>query len=394
MSASEALFTSLQGVVADLAALGPIALATNLGLSALACLTAWGVGIAAKRAIRVGVRRLPGGYTAEKQVRGTRAMRISGWLLRLFLGGWTLLTIAWIWGVDVGAWLSAGLGADLSALILRAGLVVLIGVLAFEAVGFLINNGIGRLADKSSDARRSAQLNSFGPLLRGIGQGAVFVAAALMLLGDFGVRIGPLLAGAGVVGIAVGFGAQTLVRDLLTGIFLLIEDIVAVGDIVRIGDSGGLVEEMTLRTIRLRDFDGTLHVIPYGEAQIVHNLTKTFSYYVFDLQVSYGSDLDAALKIMRETGAALQADTAFQDKILEPIEVVGVDALGDSGVALKARIKTRPIEQWTVGREYNRRIKLAFEAAGIEIAAPRMKLGLPADLAERANGSANYERIQ
>jgi len=198
-----------------------------------------------------------------------------------------------------------------------------------------------------------------------------------MGLSEVGVQIGPLLAGAGVVGIAVGFGAQTLVKDFLTGLFLIAEDIVSVGDIVRIGDSGGLVEEMTLRTIRLRDFDGALHVFPYGEAQVVHNLTKTFSYSVFDLQISYGSSIDAALRLMREVGEEMRLDPGFSDKILEPIEVVGVDNLADSGVVLKARIKTRPLEQWTVGREYNRRIKHAFDAAGVEIPFPHMKVVLP-----------------
>ncbi|RRN63574.1 mechanosensitive ion channel family protein [Caulobacter sp. 602-1] len=168
-----------------------------------------------------------------------------------------------------------------------------------------------------------------------------------------------------------------MVKDFLTGIFLIVEDIVSVGDIIRIGDSGGLVEQMTLRTIRLRDFDGTVHVFPYSEAQVLHNLTKSFSYYVFDLQVSYRSDLDAALAIMKRVGARLKSDPDFADKILEPIEVVGVDSLADSGVVLKARIKTRPLQQWNVGREYNRRIKLAFDEAGVEIPFPHLQVVLP-----------------
>jgi small conductance mechanosensitive channel len=191
------------------------------------------------------------------------------------------------------------------------------------------------------------------------------------------VKIGPLLAGAGVIGVAVGFGAQTLVKDFLTGIFLIVEDIVSVGDVVQIAGSGGLVEDMTLRTIRLRDFDGTLHIFPYSEAQVIHNLTKSFSYYVFDLQISYDSDIDRAVDVMKSTGEALARDPAFASKILAPIEVVGVDGLADSGIRLKARIKTQPIEQWNVGREYNRRIKLAFDGAGIQIPYPHLKLVLP-----------------
>mgnify|MGYP001474894075 CR=1 FL=1 len=222
--------------------------------------------------------------------------------------------------------------------------------------------------------RRAAQLRSLGPMTRGAARTVIAIFAGLLIISQLGIEVGPLLAGAGVVGIAVGLGAQTIVKDYLTGFSLILEDVVSVGDVVRIGDSGGLVEAMTLRTISLRDFDGTLHTIPYGETQTVHNLTKTFSYYVFNLPVSYDSDIDKALALMGAVGAELQTEAAFKAKILEPIEVVGVDQLADSGVVLKARIKTAPTEQWVVGREYNRRIKLAFDEAGIEIPSPHLKL--------------------
>jgi small conductance mechanosensitive channel len=228
-------------------------------------------------------------------------------------------------------------------------------------------------------------------VLSGVARTAIIVIGAMMLLSQGGVKIGPLLAGAGVVGVAVGFGAQTLVKDFLTGVFLIVEDIVAVGDVVRIREHGGLVEQMTVRTIRLRDFDGTLHVFPYGEAQVIHNLTKTFSFYVFDLQISYESDIDAALDIMRRTGAELMADPAFASMIMEPIEVVGVDALGDSGITLKARIKTLPREQWTVGREYNRRIKMAFDAAGVSIPYPHLQVVLPQSAADAGGAAASRD---
>lgn len=377
MTASEQLLAWVAGLGEALRAMGPLGLTLNVAASAAIVVgglaLAWGL----RRLMRLGVRRLPGPATAEKKVRETRALRFSSALFNLLVLAAGVVAVSGVWGFDVAAWLSQGLGRELAQTALRAGLVVLIAVLAIEASGYLINEAMERLVGGAEDPRRAAQLNTFGPLLRGVAQGAIGIVAALMLLGDLGVEIAPLLAGAGVVGIAVGFGAQTLVRDLLTGIFLLVEDIVAVGDIARIGDSGGQVEAMTLRTIRLRDFDGTLHVIPYGEAQIVHNLTKTFSYYVFNLQVSYASDIDKALRIMAKVGGDMQADPEFADRILEPIEVVGVDALGDSGVNLKARIKTLPIQQWSVGREYNRRIKKAFDAAGVEIPFPHLKLVLP-----------------
>lgn len=377
MTASERLFEWVDRLGAELARIGPAGLAINLGATVLAVAAAWVLSRGLRRLVRRGLRRFPGPSNAEKHVRGARALGFTSAVLNLFIVAGAILAVAAIWGVDVAVWLFSGMGGELAQMLLRAGLILLATVLALEAAGYLINQAISRLAARSADRRRAAQLNTFGPLLRGAAQTAIVVVAALTLLGDLGVRIGPLLAGAGVLGVALGFGAQTVVRDLLTGFFLLIEDILAVGDIVRIGDSAGLVEAMTLRTIRLRDFDGTLHVVPYGEAQVVRNLTKTFSYYVFELQVSYGSDIDRALDIMRETGAQLQADPDFRDRILEPIEVAGVDNLAESGVVLKARIKTRPIEQWNVGRAYNRRIKLAFDREGVEIPFPHLKVVLP-----------------
>lgn len=377
MTASEQLLAWVSGFANSLWAADPMEVGLNVAVTVAVALGGWVLAWALRRLVRVGARRLPGPSNAEKKVRETRALRLSSALFNVMIGVGVVLMASAVWGFDIAAWMSQGVGRDLTQLMLRAGLVLLVAILAIEAAGYLINEAVERLVDRSEDPRRAAQLNTFGPLLRGIAQTTIGLIAVLMLLGDLGVKIGPLLAGAGVVGVAVGFGAQTVVRDLLTGVFLLVEDIIAVGDVARIGDSGGLVEAMTLRTIRLRDFDGTLHVIPYGEAQVVHNLTKKFSYYVFDLQVSYASDIDKALRIMTQVGAGMQADPEFTDRILEPIEVVGVDALGDSGVNLKARIKTLPIQQWSVGREYNRRIKLAFDKAGIEIPFPHLKVVLP-----------------
>jgi len=150
-----------------------------------------------------------------------------------------------------------------------------------------------------------------------------------------------------------------------------------VGDTVRIDTCKGEVEQMTLRTIRLRDFDGTLHVFPYGEAQVIHNETKTFSYAVIDLQISYDSDVDAALAAMRRVGDELAADEGFRSKILSPIDVLGVETLKENGLQLKGRIKTRPGADAGVSREFNRRIKAAFDTEGVVIPYPHMRLVLP-----------------
>lgn len=375
-TASEQLLAAFQGVWTDLAALTPTEVAVNSGLTLGVIVLAFVLARMLKAGLRRGARILPGRADAEKHVRTRRVARFTLTVLDAALTLGAVYLILGVWGFDLAAWLSRGLGEQLVRSLLRVTLLVVVAFAAVEVAGLLINQLVGRLTAASTGRRRRAQLATLAPLLRGVAQTAIVLVVGLMVFSEIGVQIGPLLAGAGVVGLAVGFGAQTLVKDFLTGTFLLMEDIVAVGDVVNIGGFGGLVEEMTLRTIRLRDFDGTLHVFPYSEAQVVHNLTKTFSFYVFNLQVSYDSDIDKAIEVMRETGEALMADSAYADLILEPIEVVGVDGLADSGVVIKARIKTLPIQQWTVGREYNRRIKLAFDAHGIEIPYPHLKMVL------------------
>lgn len=373
-TASEQLLTTFHTAWSDLASLTPVEIAVNSGLSIAIVVAALVLARILKAGLRRGASILPGPADAEKHVRTRRVARFTLTVFDIALTLGAVYLVLGVWGFDLAAWMSRGLGEQLVRSLVRMMLLIVVAFAAIEVTGLLISQLIGRLTDASDEVRRKAQLNTLAPLLQGVAQTAIIVIVGLMLFSEIGVQIGPLLAGAGVVGLAVGFGAQTLVKDFLTGAFLLMEDIVAVGDVVNIGGFGGLVEEMTLRTIRLRDFDGTLHVFPYSEAQVVHNLTKTFSFYVFNLQISYESDIDKAIELMREVGAQLMADEAFAPMILEPIDVVGVDALADSGVVIKARIKTEPIKQWTVGREYNRRIKMAFDANGIEIPYPHVKM--------------------
>jgi len=370
-TAAHALLASFGEAWRDVRGLEAREIALNLGLSAAVIVGSVLLLLVLRSWLRIGFERLAA-RTLSDEAKRPGATRLSWTVVKLGAAIAALVLVLRIWGVHALDWL-AGDGEVVGR--------VLFGVVATafcaELSGGLIDRSFNRSARRTPEPRRRAQLRTLAPLVGGLAQGAVVIVGAIMILGEVGVRVGPLLAGAGVVGIAVGFGAQTLVKDFLTGMFLVIEDIVAVGDIVRVGDSSGSVEQMTLRTIRLRDFDGTLHVFPYSEAQVIHNLTKTFSYYVFDLQVSYGSDIDRALEIMRQVGMEMQAEPEYAEEILEPIEVVGVDGLAASGVVLKARVKTQPSAQWRVGREYNRRIKLAFEQAGIEIPFPHLKLVLP-----------------
>lgn len=199
---------------------------------------------------------------------------------------------------------------------------------------------------------------------------ALWVTVGLIILREIGVDIGPILASAGILGLAVGFGAQNLVRDVVSGFFILLENQIGVGDVAVINGTGGLVEEVNIRTIVLRDAAGTVHVFPNGTISTLSNMTKDWSAMVFDIGVAYKEDTDRVSKIMIEVAEELRADGEFKDRILEPMELMGVDSFGDSAVVIKARLKTKPIQQWAVGREYRRRLKKAFDEKGVEIPFP------------------------
>ena len=196
---------------------------------------------------------------------------------------------------------------------------------------------------------------------------AVFI---LIFLKQLGMDIAPILAGAGIVGLAVGFGAQELVRDGISGFFLLLENRIRTGDVVVINGTGGLVEGINLRTVTLRDLSGVVHTFQNGKIDTLANMTKDWSAMVFDIGVAYKENVDKVIEVIKDVGAKLKEDEEYKDKIMEPMEIFGLDKFGDSAVVIKARIKTYPIQQWVVGREFNKRLKVAFDASGIEIPFP------------------------
>jgi moderate conductance mechanosensitive channel len=207
-----------------------------------------------------------------------------------------------------------------------------------------------------------------------IAVGLIWFVAVLMILGQIGVNVAPILASAGVLGLAVGFGAQNLVKDLVSGFFLILENQIRVGDIAVINGTGGLVEALTFRTIVLRDLSGVVHVFPNGTINTLANMTKDWSAYVLDIGVAYKEDTDHVVDVMRKVAEDMQAEPTYRSAMLEPIEIFGVDAFTDSAVTIKARFKTRPLQQYMIGREYRRRLKKAFDAAGIEIPFPQRAL--------------------
>lgn len=214
------------------------------------------------------------------------------------------------------------------------------------------------------------RVNTLASILKTSGRIAVWVIAAMVILLTIGIEVGPLLAGAGIIGLAVGFGAQELVRDVISGFFILLENHLRTGDVAIINNTGGLVESIGLRTITLRDLSGVVHVIQNGKIDTLSNMTKDWSAMVFDIGVAYKEDIDRVIEVIREVATDLEADEDFGPKILEPLEIFGVDKFDDSAVVVRARYKTQPIEQWNVGREYRKRLKAAFDRHDIEIPFP------------------------
>ena len=229
---------------------------------------------------------------------------------------------------------------------------------------------------------RTKRAHTLSTLLQKTLQVSVIGVAGLMILRELRVDITPVLTGAGIVGLAVGFGAQTLVRDVISGFFLILEDQVRVGDVATVNGQGGLVEAVNLRTIVLRDENGTVHVFPNGEVKTLANQSKDFSYFVISLPISWEQDPDAVAAAMTDAGASLLKDEAFSRHVLAPMEVYGIDAIEPGQYTVKGRIKTVPQKQWTVGRELRRRLTAILKERGIDLPRPTLQVTL-----ENAPGS-------
>lgn len=361
---TERVITSASAAIDHLLRLGPRDVAINLLFTCAILLGAIGLTWLLRRVIDRGLARVAigaQGPAETEEARAHKAARFSWGLSRLAIAAAAAMLILGVWGIDARAWMSGAVGG----LLVRLALVAILATALVEGAGFVIHRLVEGFARRSADPRRAAQLRTLGPILTGSAQAVLVVVGGLTILTELGLKVGPILASAGVLGLAVGFGAQTLVKDFLTGLFLIAEDVVSVGDSVRIGEFSGVVEAMTLRTIRLRDVNATLHVFPYSEAQVIHNHTKVFSAYVAEIPVSYDNDLDRVLAVVRKVGDEVRSDPAFASQITQPFEVLGIDRFADNAVHLRARFITQPRVQWAIGREFNRRLKAAFDAEGI-----------------------------
>lgn len=239
--------------------------------------------------------------------------------------------------------------------------------LAFDRVEVvLVRGGLPLETVPGATALRIRTLMS---VLWTLAVGLIWFLAFMTMLGQIGINIAPLLASAGVVGLAVGFGAQNLVKDLVSGFFLILENQIRVGDVAVINGTGGMVESISFRTIVLRDEAAVVHVFPNGSVTTLSNMTKDWSAYVINIGIAYKEDTDRVVEVMRRVAEELRADPKYGSLMLEPIDVLGVDGFAETAVTIKARLKTLPLQQFTIGREYRRRLKKAFEAERIEMPA-------------------------
>lgn len=222
-----------------------------------------------------------------------------------------------------------------------------------------------RIASRMDDREAVKRAETLGRVCR-------YLVAGMLVLAELGISVAPILGAAGVVGIAVGFGAQSLVKDYFTGFFILIENQIRQGDVVKLGDHAGAVEEVTLRYVQLRDYDGHVHFVPNGMITTVVNMSRGHAQAVVDIGVAYKEDLDRVMRLMRAVADELQGDPAFAPRILAAFELAGVERWADSAVVIRGRFKVAPLEQWTVRREYLRRLKYAFDHHGIEIPFPHL----------------------
>ncbi len=288
-------------------------------------------------------------------------------ILKVLISAMAVYTLGKIWSIGfVDAFfesvqMRAFIGTSFTVLF-----VAFVAAVIWEAVGIYLSYMF-----KQADSQNQTRVKTLLPIVRNVVMMVVFVLFGLVLLSEVGINVTPLLAGAGVIGVAIGFGAQTMVKDFLSGFTIILEDLFRVGDVVTLGGNTGVVEQITLRKVQLRDVAGIVYTVPFSEITTIQNLTKDYSFYVMDIGITYNVDTDKVVEVLHQVDEDLRADDEYGPLILDKLEIMGVDQFADSAVVIKARIKTLPIKQWFVGREFNRRMKHAFDKAGIEIPFPQ-----------------------
>jgi moderate conductance mechanosensitive channel len=328
-------------------------------------------------------KRLPG-----LEYRFRRYRKILDIVLRTFIYVFLALILIKIWSGKEVIWLPPIIKELLLIKIITIVCIFLGATLLWEVSNSLVEFSLTKGGeDLTIESGRAHTLLT-------VARKTIFVTlsliAFLMILSEFGINIGPLLAGAGVLGLAISFGAKQLMQDIITGFFMLLENQIAVGDYVKIAEKSGTVEVISIRTVRLRDSDGVVHIIPYSSIVAVSNFTKEFSCYLFEISVAYRENIDDVITVLRQIARNLQLDPDYGQAILEPLEVMGLDKFADSAVVIRARFKTRPGMQWIVGREFNRRMKQKFDELDIQMPFPHRVIFF----GENKDGSSPAARLQ
>lgn len=316
------------------------------------------------------------------------AMRLA--LVARSLGQLAIFTAATatclgMWGFDVWNWIGTATGAAVIRPIFAIAMTLLGAWILWISLDAWIESAL-TLGARGGPAR-SARIKTLLPLLRNFAFVMLAVLIVIAVLANLGVNVAPLLAGAGVVGLAVGFGSQQLVQDVITGLFILLEDTLAIGDLVDTGDRSGTVEALTIRTVRIRDGDGALHSVPFSSIKALKNSSRDFGIYTVSITLDPSADVDKAVEIMKQVGRQVAEDPKYSSLVLIPLEVWGVDQVTPDGIVLKGGVRTHPLQQWAVGREINRRLIAELHEAGIPVAS-RSLLNLPARGPAGAEGPA------
>nr|WP_322010011.1 mechanosensitive ion channel domain-containing protein [Paraburkholderia sp. J12] len=305
-----------------------------------------------------------------------RLLRFAGTLVIVFIWLAYFESCARLWDISLARIIEASVAArGIAHAIFAIGVTVFLAWLVWIVLDTAILEALNPSGPRTKGRAPSTRARTMLPLVRNAVLVTILTIAGIVTAANLGINVTPLLAGAGVIGLAIGFGAQSLVSDLITGLFIIIEETISVGDWIDL-DNGhaGTVEHLSIRTVRLRDGQGAIHAIPFSQIKIVKNLSRDFAYAVFEVRVPFSVELDTVTRLIREVGAELVADFRYRREILGPVEVWGLDRFEPNWMVVKGQIKTRPLQQWSVARAFNARLKHRMDEAGIEMPVPQMQV--------------------
>ncbi|WP_156419427.1 mechanosensitive ion channel family protein [Aureimonas sp. AU12] len=335
-------------------------------------------GLAVLAFANVGFTRLSAnmarGRTTVRRAILRRYLDIFHVLFQIAVAAYVVVRSVDVWGFDLGAWLLSDAGQRFVRPSVSLILVPAVIYAVWTTIDTAVTHSLEPTDSRGRQRNRSGRLRTLLPLLRNLVFVVLVVVSVIAMLANIGVDVTPLLAGAGVIGLAFSFGAQQLVQDVITGFFIIFEDTISVGDVVTVGAVTGTVEGLTIRTVRIRDGNGALHSMPFSQLKAVQNNSRGFGIFPVSIGLAFGADADRAMEVMAEVGREILTDEDLGADMLAPIEIWGVDGFTPNGVVLKGAIRCKPLQQWGVGREFNRRLKRRLDAEGIDFYAAEQRV--------------------